>query len=370
LAELYAAHFKGVRSSVRFFGVPERDADDVVQDAFVRVHASLPGYDPQRSVKPWLYTIAYRTAQDYLRSAHARRVRLAPSEEDMDPVDAAPSPEGRAELAEMQRIYVAVLQGIDEDQRIVYLMHVKDEIGIPEIAELLELPEGTVRSRLARARQAIAAEVARRQGVAQSTSPVLAPLLVPAALADAAREGFSVDPAVQAVVWSKLSRLLGLGILGALAPMSGAAIAASAALLLAVGGGAGALLHARLSPPAAAARVEQVAPTTAPSSLAGRPEATARASAAPTMTPTAIATTEPGTAGPDAGAPDAASLLRAEGAILGRAREAMDRAAWATALRELQRHARAFPHGKLAAQREELMRVVREELGARDGGSR
>lgn len=73
LAVLYEAHFADVVSSVRFFGVPERDAKDVAQDVFVRVHASLNRYDPMRPVGPWLKTIAYRTAQDHLRSAHSRR---------------------------------------------------------------------------------------------------------------------------------------------------------------------------------------------------------------------------------------------------------------------------------------------------------
>jgi RNA polymerase sigma factor (sigma-70 family) len=196
LAELYAKHFAGVVRSVRFFGVPDRHAQDVAQDVFVRVHVALPTYDPSRPVEPWLNTIAYRTAQDHLRSAHSRRERLGPTEEAMEVADTAPSPEGRALLEEMQRIFVEVLQEIDEDQRMVYLMNVKDGIPIAEIAELLGQPENTVRSRLHRAHRAIDAGVARRQTKAGSA---LAPLLVPAALVDAARKGFDVDPGVQAV---------------------------------------------------------------------------------------------------------------------------------------------------------------------------
>jgi hypothetical protein len=48
----------------------------------------------------------------------------------------------------------------------------------------------------------------------------------------------------------------------------------------------------------------------------------------------------------------------------------MDRAEWQTALRELQRHARSFPRGMLAAQREELRQVVLAAMNARDGGAR
>ena len=156
----------------------------------------------------------------------------------MEVADPAPTPEGHALLEQMQRIFVEVLQEIDENQRTVYLMHVKDEIPIPEIAEALGLPENTVRSRLHRAHRAIDAGVARRRTKAGSA---LAPLLVPAALVDAARKGFDVDPAAQAVGWSRLARLLGIGIVGKLAPASGAAIAGGAVVLLALGAGSGAL---------------------------------------------------------------------------------------------------------------------------------
>ena len=64
-------------SSLRYFGVPARDLPDVAQDVFVRVHASLPGYDPGGPSRAG--SGRSRTgAQDYLKSAHARRTRLAP----------------------------------------------------------------------------------------------------------------------------------------------------------------------------------------------------------------------------------------------------------------------------------------------------
>src|SRR5262249_43902942 len=173
----------------------------------------------------------------------------------------------------------------------VHLMSVKDEIPIPEIAELLGVPENTVRSRLHRARQAIEAGVARRQTKAGSA---LAPLLVPAALVDAARKGFDVDPAVQAVVWSRLTRLLGLGIIGALAPASGAAIAGGAALLLALGAGSGALIHATVARPRAtetAVRAGSVAPSSPPASPGAPPETTASTGPAVSAAPTTSAST-------------------------------------------------------------------------------
>jgi len=218
LAPLYTEHFNAVINSLRSFGVPERDAPDVAQDVWMRVDASLDRYDPTRAIKPWLKVITYRTAQDYLRSTHSRPVLLPLTEDiedtenDMEVMDTAPGPDRHRLLTEMQQAFADALQALNEDQRIVYMMHTMDEIPIPEIAEALGELENTVRSRLSRAHQMFDAAVARRRTGEERRQSALAPMLVPAMLADAARKGFGVDPGVKAVVWSKLTRLLGLGV--------------------------------------------------------------------------------------------------------------------------------------------------------------
>jgi RNA polymerase sigma-70 factor, ECF subfamily len=224
LVLLYREHFERVVSAVRFCGVPEADSADVAQDVFVRAHASFDRYDPARPARPWLMVIAYRAAVDYRRSAHARRMRPAPPEDFVEVVDMAPSPEKRTLLSEAQRVFTAVVAELTEEQRTVYLMNVADEIPISEIAAALGQKENTVRSRLHRAHEAFNAALAARRTAEERRNPALAPLLLPAGLADAARKGFEVDPATKALVWSRLSRLLGMGIVGALAPLSGPAI--------------------------------------------------------------------------------------------------------------------------------------------------
>ena len=316
-------------------------------------------------------TITYRTAQDYLRSAHVRHTRLARTEEGMDAIDTAANPERRALLEEAQRVFIEVLQELNEDQRTVYLMSVKDGFGIPELAEALDENENTVRSRLHRAHQAFDAALARRRTVEERRESALASMLVPAALAEGARNGLGVDPAVKAAVWSRLSRLLGLGIIGALAPVPGAAIVGGAALLVALGGGAGAMLHATLERPAGTEVIARAEPSdrTVEGSVSpgGPPSATATASAPPAAT-TSAAEADAGAL--DAGVPDAAALLRAEQSILAKARGAMNGEQYEAALRELNRHERLFPHGMLAEQRRDMKRVVLAELAGRDGGSR
>jgi len=376
LALLYMEHFDNVVSSVRFFGVPERDAPDVAQDVWMRVDASLDRYDPTRAFGPWLKTIAYRTARNHLRSAHSRRIGLAPTENEneMEVMDTAAGPERRTLFAEMQQVFAEALQELNEDHRTVYLMSVMDEIPIPEIAEALGELENTVRSRLSRAHHAMDTAIARRRTVEERRQSALAPMLVPALLTDTARKGFNVDPGVKAVVWSQLTRLLGLGIIGALAPASGAAIVAGAALLVAVGAGAGALLHAALEKPAPTetiAHVEMDGHRPGTAAPGGPPSASSMASAA-SATATATPTVSPSSsvAEADAGAAqDPGATLRAETAILAKAREAMATEHYEVALRELQRHARLFPNGRLVDQRKDMQRVVQAELSQRDGGS-
>jgi hypothetical protein len=313
--------------------------------------------------------IALRTAQDYLKSAHARRIRLSPIEEEMQPTDTSPSPERRTLVTEMQEILAAVLQEINEDQRTVYLLHVKDELTIPEIAAALDVSENTVRSRLARANEAIAAAVARLRTVEEKRQSAVASMLLPAALADAARKALDVDPAVEDLVWSRLVRLLGIGIVGMLAPLSGAAVVAGAVLLVAAGGAGGVLLRGAVekhAPAETIARVDTEVRTES-TALVGA-SATASATATSEATAAAAPSASVSAGEVDAGAPDRAALLRAENAILTKARDAMGGGKYDVALRELNRHERLYPHGMLADARKAMKQVVMAQLEARDGG--
>jgi RNA polymerase sigma-70 factor (ECF subfamily) len=367
LVRFYDESFKKVVSAVRFYGVPERDSADVTQDVFVRAHASFHGYDPKLSLRAWLMTITYRAAVDYRRSAEAQTTRPAAPEDFVEIVDMAPNPERRTLEAQARSVFATAVQQLSEEHRAIFLMNFVDEIPVTEIAMALGENENTVRSRLHRAHQAFDAALAALRVDEERRSSALAPLLVPGALAGVARQGYEIDPALQALVRSRLARLLGMGIIGTLAPLSGPAIAAGAGLLLALGGGAGALLNAALErPPANEATVhaetEPRASPAAASATTGAATATATATATPSMTASAAA--------PDAGAQDPAAALRAELAILAKAREAMGGEHYEAALRELNRHERLFPNGKLAEQRKDMKRVVLAELSARDGGSR
>lgn len=369
---IYRAHFHGVLRAVRLYGVPDRDGPDVAQDVFVRVHASLSRLEVSRPLKPWLQTIAYRTARDYQRSAVVRRTELAG--EDTEQVDPTPTPEARAMLTEGHRVFVEIVQEMNEDQRTVFLMNVVDEIPITEIAEALGEAEGTVRSRLFRAHQVFEQSIEKRRQLEERRNYSVMPVLFAGTLVKAAQKGLEADPATKALVWGRLVRLLGVGLLGPLASLSGGAVVAFSGALVAAGVALGAAGHAvvvgreRPEEPIVEARAEAPPPPAAAAAASGPESAT-------TATATATATAAPPSASSatteaDAGAVDPTAAFRAEGAILSRAKAAMDREDWQTALRELRRHERTFPRGTMASQRQELMSVVMGELKARDGGTR
>jgi RNA polymerase sigma-70 factor (ECF subfamily) len=137
------------------------DADDVVQDSYVKAFHALARFDPERAFQPWFLTIVARSALSAIR-ARGRRATV--------PLD-EPGPDGTT-LADrisdtpmdpdaMQRLMDAeeALGKLPEEQRAILALRVDGDLPYSEIASALEIPVGTVMSRLARAREALLAEV-------------------------------------------------------------------------------------------------------------------------------------------------------------------------------------------------------------------
>jgi RNA polymerase sigma-70 factor, ECF subfamily len=146
----YQAHVGYVWSSLKRLGVPSSDVPDVCHDVFVLAWRQRAQLDPQRSVKPWLFAVAYRMAASY-RRRHWFRKR---SDQEFETV-AAPGadPEQQALLrAELQRLQSALDQ-VPLGLRGVLLLHDFDEVPLQEIAVALKLPLQTTYSRLNSARK-------------------------------------------------------------------------------------------------------------------------------------------------------------------------------------------------------------------------
>jgi RNA polymerase sigma-70 factor (ECF subfamily) len=144
---------------LRLSGSPE-DALDLRQDAFVRAYEKLDQFHGHSSFYTWLYRISVNLALSKRRKPEPRcvpfpdpqRVQLASDRADSDPVL-------RAEQGEAGDLIQLALNELPDDYRAVVVLKEFDGLRYEEIAELLEIPIGTVRSRLHRARAELRARL-------------------------------------------------------------------------------------------------------------------------------------------------------------------------------------------------------------------
>ncbi|MGC8762695.1 MAG: RNA polymerase sigma factor [Acidobacteriota bacterium] len=139
------------------------DALEVAQEAFLRAYRGLPSFRGEASFRTWLYGIALnaaRTRQATL-SRHLSRTESLEGGEDDPPSpllsisDPGPSPESRALGGELKEALLAALSRISPEHREILLLREVEGLDYEEVALLLGIPAGTVKSRLARARRAV-----------------------------------------------------------------------------------------------------------------------------------------------------------------------------------------------------------------------
>ncbi len=132
------------------------DAQDLAQDVLLKVYRSLLTYDIKRPFGAWLYTIAKRTALDWLRSQE-RAVKTEAIIEEI--ADTAPEPDTIAERHEAQRLLQKALDSLSDVNRETFCLYYVDGYSINEIGELLSTPTGTVKRRLHVSRKLLREEV-------------------------------------------------------------------------------------------------------------------------------------------------------------------------------------------------------------------
>lgn len=140
-------------SSMVHFLRDEVEAEDVVQEAFVLSFTRLGSFRSHSSFYTWLYRIAFNTA---ISRRRRQRPRVS-VERDLAEAGASldghgPKPGQRLETVERAEVLMAALEQLTPEHRAILLLREMDDMGYEEIAETLELPIGTVRSRLHRAR--------------------------------------------------------------------------------------------------------------------------------------------------------------------------------------------------------------------------
>ena len=156
---LYRDHHAYVWRILRRMGVPPAGLEDALQDVFIVVHRRRHTLEPDASVRSWLFGIARRVAADVHRGRRRLKRRL----------EAVPAPPPGPELddevarAEAAGFVQTFLERLDEGHRMVFLLADVEGLTAPEIADALELPVGTVRTRLRRAKQLVREALERVQ---------------------------------------------------------------------------------------------------------------------------------------------------------------------------------------------------------------
>lgn len=139
------------------------EAEDAAQEAFLRAYANLDRYDPARSFKTWLLSIASNHCIDRIRR---RRLTWLSLEEPLPPHPAltsdTPGPEEAALDHERSTAVQGLLDELSPEYRVAVVLRYWYDYSYAEIAEMLGTTESAIKSRLFRARQALAQQLEAR----------------------------------------------------------------------------------------------------------------------------------------------------------------------------------------------------------------
>jgi RNA polymerase sigma-70 factor (ECF subfamily) len=158
---IYRTYFDFVWRNARRLGVGPQTIDDVVQEVFIVIHSRLATLNDPTALRSWIYGIVRRAALAHNRLDRARAESpLNPTDESAAP-SLRPTPSDIAEHTDQVRLLWRLLEDLDGPKREVFVLVELEEMTMPEIAQALELPLGTVYSRVRAARQAFEAAFAR-----------------------------------------------------------------------------------------------------------------------------------------------------------------------------------------------------------------
>ena len=148
--ELVRIHAQGVTNvSYRMCG-DVQIAEEASQEAFIQAWLHLSSYRPQTSLRNWLYRIAVNAATDILR----REKRILPNAiEDLRLTDSGPGPEALLSQSERTALVQKAILSLPDASRAVLVLREYEEMSYHEIADTLDIPIGTVMSRLNYARK-------------------------------------------------------------------------------------------------------------------------------------------------------------------------------------------------------------------------
>jgi RNA polymerase sigma-70 factor (ECF subfamily) len=170
---IHEEHADFVWRTLQRMGVRQADVEDQMQEVFVVVHNRLQSFDASSRMTTWLFGICIRVAAAYRRRAHRRREEVVADVPEQEPPGEG-GPEDAAMVRQARARLLAILDLMDLEKRAVFVMFELDEMSCEAIAELLDVPVGTVYSRLNAARKDFQAALKRFTAREASQRPPLA----------------------------------------------------------------------------------------------------------------------------------------------------------------------------------------------------
>jgi len=147
LGKLFDRHRQMVyRTALAITNDPETAAD-LLQDVFLRMHRFAHRIDPQRPLKPWLYRMTVNLTYSWIKRRNRWIHRVNEMAEWLSRVR-EPTPDNIAEQDEDWQLIQRAITALPVTQRVVVVLYYLGELPLREISEILEVPVGTVKSRL------------------------------------------------------------------------------------------------------------------------------------------------------------------------------------------------------------------------------
>jgi RNA polymerase sigma-70 factor, ECF subfamily len=162
---LYQQYQQRVRSTL-YQLCGSQNLDDLVQDVFLKVWKGLPKLKKPSTFATWLYRITWNVATDQRRE-YARNLVQSTTQADEEQIKDTPSqPQDTPDLMQLhyQNLVEQALKQLSLDHRLILVLHDLEDVPQKEIAQILDVPTGTVKSRLFYARNAVR-QYLKAQGV-------------------------------------------------------------------------------------------------------------------------------------------------------------------------------------------------------------
>jgi RNA polymerase sigma-70 factor (ECF subfamily) len=158
--EVYERFRRPIWRLARRMTSSEEEALDVTQEIFLRVWRGLDGFRGEAKLSTWVFQIAWNYLRLHRRRSGRQHHLVEGGSERSEEIlaraaDSAPDPERRAAATDMLKRVEKALDGLAEHHRVILWLRDGEDLSYEQISSVLDVPIGTVRSRIARARQAL-----------------------------------------------------------------------------------------------------------------------------------------------------------------------------------------------------------------------